>query len=86
MSSSAHIVYSSRGGARYATLMRSVRTGKTTRKEKVLYLGRVLDAERGIYKNKARGVFSFDLKTMTCSPAPSDLIFRRLRPYQASRP
>ena len=74
MSSSAHIVYSSRGGVRYATVMRSVRTGKTTRKEKVLYLGRVLDAERGIYKNKARGVFSFDLKTMTCSPMPADFV------------
>ena len=72
MSSSAHIVYSSRGGVRYATVMRSVRTGKTTRKEKVLYLGRVLDAERGIYKSKARGVFAFDIKTMTLSPLPAD--------------
>ena len=72
--SSAHIVYSSRGGVRYATLMRSVRTGKTTRKEKLLYLGRVLDAERGIYKNKVRGVFAFDPESMAFSPAPADFV------------
>lgn len=72
--SSAHIVYSNRSGVRYATVMRSVRTGKTTRKEKVLYLGRVLDAERGIYKNRTRGVFSFDPESMTFSPAPADFV------------
>ena len=65
-----HIVCSIRGNVRYASVMRSIRTGRGTRKELVLYLGRVLDAERGIYKNRERGVFAFDLKTMTFSPAP----------------
>ena len=73
MPEASHIVCSIRGNVRYASVMRSIRTGRGTRKELVLYLGRVLDAERGIYKNRERGVFAFDLKTMTFSPAPEDL-------------
>ena len=69
-----HIVYSGKGDARYASVMRSIRTGHSTRKEQVHYLGRVLDAERGIYKNKERGIFAFDLKTMSFSAAPVDFV------------
>lgn len=49
-----HLVYSVRGDVRYVAVMRSVRKGGSTRKEKVLYLGRELDAERGIYKRDLR--------------------------------
>ena len=79
MSPSAHIVYINRGGTRYATVMCSVRKGKTTRKEEGLYLGRVLDAERGIYKTNTRGIFSFDLESMTCGPAPADFVDKGTR-------
>lgn len=69
-----HLVYSVRGDVRYVAVMRSVRKGGSTRKEKVLYLGRELDAERGIYKNKSLGIFAFDPLTMTCSPPPADFV------------
>ena len=74
MPEASHIVYSGKGDARYASVMRSIRTGHNTRKQQVHYLGRVLDAERGIYKNKERGIFVFDLKTMTFSTAPADFV------------
>ena len=74
MPGASHIVYSGKGDTRYASVMRSIRTGRDTRKQQVHYLGRVLDAERGIYKNKERGVFVFDLKTMTFSAAPVDFV------------
>ena len=45
--------------------MESVREGAQVRKVLVGYLGRVLDAERGIYKSRERGVFTFDLNTGT---------------------
>lgn len=74
MPGASHIVYSGKGDTRYASVMRSIRTGRDTHKQQVHYLGRVLDAERGIYKNKERGVFVFDLKTMTFSAAPADFV------------
>ena len=74
MQEPSHFVYSVRGGVRYASVVRSVRSGGKARKEHLLYLGRELDAERGIYKNKSQGVFAFDLQTMTCSPPPADFV------------
>lgn len=70
----AHLVYSTSGGNRYASVMRSIRDGAETRKETLFYLGRVLDPVRGIYKNKDRGVFSFDLKNLSFGSAPADFV------------
>jgi hypothetical protein len=48
----------------YAKLYTSVRNGKSTSK-KYLNLGRIVDEEKGIYRNKERGVFTYDLATNT---------------------
>ena len=52
-----HIAINISNGIPYATVMTSVREGKTVKKKSVVYLGRVLDEERGIYKSAERGVF-----------------------------
>lgn len=54
--------------------MESVREGAQVRKVLVGYLGRVLDAERGIYKSRERGVFTFDLNTGTYGEVPADFV------------
>lgn len=43
-----HIAINISNGIPYATVMTSVREGKTVKKKSVVYLGRVLDEERGI--------------------------------------
>lgn len=57
-----YIAYDNKGGVEYAKLYISIRTGKTTTKE-YINLGRVLDKEKGIYKNRERGVFTYNLET-----------------------
>lgn len=52
-----HIAINISNGIPYATVMTSVREVKTVKKKSVVYLGRVLDEERGIYKSAERGVF-----------------------------
>ncbi|HIU84243.1 MAG TPA: hypothetical protein IAC66_02595 [Candidatus Aphodousia gallistercoris] len=73
-SSSRHIVYSVRGDTRYATVMRTIRDGNETRKEMIVYLGRELDEKQGIYKNKARGIFTYNLKTNKYDSAPASFV------------
>ena len=53
---SSYIAYSPPTGkqkAIYATQVRSIRNGKSVRQERILYLGRVIDKEKGIYKKGA---------------------------------
>lgn len=69
-----HIAINISNGIPYATVMTSVREGKTVKKKSVVYLGRVLDEERGIYKSAERGVFSYDLRTNTFGEAPVDFV------------
>ena len=69
-----HIAINISNGIPYATVMTSVREGKTVKKKSVVYLGRVLDEERGIYKSAERGVFSYDLRTNTFGDAPADFV------------
>lgn len=63
-------------GIKYATATTSKRTGKKVTKDKdqSIYLGRVLDEKRMIFKNRTDGVFVFDLKTMKKLPAPADFV------------
>ena len=49
-----HIAINISNGIPYATVMTSVREGKSVKKKSVVYLGRVLDEERGIYKSAER--------------------------------
>ena len=69
-----HIAINISNGIPYATVMTSVREGKSVKKKSVVYLGRVLDEERGIYKSAERGVFSYDLRTNTFGDAPADFV------------
>lgn len=69
-----HIAINHRSGIPYATLMTSIREGKTVKKKTVMYLGRVLDQERGIYKSAERGIFSYDLTTNSFGQAPADFV------------
>lgn len=68
-----HIVYRKKDGHEYASAGRSVRNGDKVKKEYV-YLGKVLDKEKGIYENRKMGVIGFDLeKGVFTSPALDDI-------------
>lgn len=60
-----YINYNMVGGTEYATLTSSIRKGKKVSKGQQIYLGRVLDKERGIFKSRERGVFMYNLETNT---------------------
>ena len=68
-----HISYNVRNGIEYATLVASRRSGKTVVKD-YTWLGRVLDRERGIYRSRKRGVFTYDLATDTYGSAPAESV------------
>ena len=59
-----HITYDKKHGVEYAKLCTSRRIGKTISKEYV-NLGRVLDKEKGIYQNRERGLFTYQLSNNT---------------------
>jgi hypothetical protein len=65
-----HIVYSNKDGRVYAHVCNSIRIGDRVKKEYVANLGRVLDKERHIYKNRERGVFTYDLDANAYGSAP----------------
>jgi len=69
-----YIDYSIKNGKIYARLSHSVRNGDSVEKEDIGNLGRVLDKERGIYKSRKRGVFTFDLETGVYGNAPVDFV------------
>lgn len=56
-----YIAYSIKKGMEYATLTSSVRDGEKIRKGKSVNLGRVLDKERGIFRSRERGVYTYNL-------------------------
>jgi hypothetical protein len=68
-----HITYDNKHGIEYAKLCVSRRIGKRVVKD-TTNLGRVLDKEHGIYKNRERGVFTYDLETNTYGAPPVDFI------------
>ena len=57
-----YIAYSIKKGNEYATLTSSVRDGAKVVKGESINLGRVLDKERGIFRNRERGVFTYDIR------------------------
>ena len=67
-----YIIYSG-NAEQYASAAVSKRNGSETSIE-YLYLGRVLDREKGIYKSKDRGVFSFDPGTGEFGSVPEDYV------------
>ena len=58
----------------YASAAVSKRNGKNTSVE-YIYLGKILDKEKGIYQSRERGVFTFDLETASFGTVPEDFVF-----------
>ena len=69
-----HIAIMPRSGIPYATVMTSHRVNGKVIKKRAHYLGRVLDAERGIYQSRERGVFTYDLKSDSFGKAPESFV------------
>ena len=74
-----YIGYDIKNGVSYAKICESHRiNGKVVIKQKSL--GRVLDKEKGIYKNRERGVFTYDVKTNTYGVPESATVPRVVSP------
>ena len=67
-----HIDYTGSNGVQYATVCTTVRRGDTITKERIRYLGRVIDKEKGIYKNKEYGFYQYSLESDTVNPLPPE--------------
>ena len=67
------LAYDLKNGVKYAKWTKSVRVGGKVRHEYV-NIGLVLDERRGIFRNRQRGVFTFDPKTGEYGPAPADFV------------
>jgi hypothetical protein len=66
------IIYQEKKDATYAVLASSSRKdGKVIKK--YINLGRVVDKEKGVYKNRERGVFTYDVKTDTYGVCPEGI-------------
>lgn len=60
----AYIAYSTpkANGAVYATVVESTREGSKVKQQRIENLGRVIDVQKGIFKNRKRGVFRYTLE------------------------
>lgn len=67
-----YINYNTVGGIEYATAVTSVRKGTKVGKGDQIYLGRVIDKEKSIFKSRERGLFVYDIDTNTFAPVPAD--------------
>ena len=67
-----YINYNIVGGIEYATATESVRNGEKVGKSDQIYLGRVIDKERGVFKSRKRGLFTYDVTTNTFGSVPAD--------------
>lgn len=75
-----YIIYSG-ANDRYASAAVSTRNGKDT-SITYQYLGTVIDKEKGIYRNRERGLFTFDVKTGEYGLPPDDYEPPRQSPVQ----
>ena len=69
-----YINYNTVNGIEYGTLTSSVRNGSRVGKSDQVYLGRVVDKEKGIFKNRTRGLFTYDLATNSFGKVSADYI------------
>ena len=67
-----YINYNTVNGIEYGTLTSSVRSGHKVGKSDQVYLGRVIDKERGVFKSRDRGLFTYDLETNTFGSVPAE--------------
>ena len=68
------IEYRVRNNIEYAMISRSVRDGSKVSKSPRINLGRVIDKEKGIYKNRERGLFVYNIETDEYSKVPPEYI------------
>jgi hypothetical protein len=68
-----HILYDKKGGSEYAKLCTSVREGNKVKKG-YTNLGRVIDKESGVYQNRQRGVFTYNLQDGTYGTPDSSFV------------
>ena len=71
----AYIAYSApkANGAIYATVVESCRKGKKVEQSRIENLGRVVNREKGIFKNRERGVFCYTLEKGAAEVSPEDI-------------
>lgn len=67
-----YINYNTVNGIEYGTLTSSVRSGRKVGKSYHVYLGRVIDKERGVFKSRDRGLFTYDLETNAFGSVPAE--------------
>jgi len=58
-----HLMYNKSGGNLYASVGTSKRIDGKVVKGDIIYLGRVIDKEKGIYESRERGIFTYDIKS-----------------------
>lgn len=73
------IEYKINNGIEYAMISKSYRENGKIHKSKRINLGRVIDKEKGIYKNRERGIFRYDPKTNEYGKVPADYIEPKIR-------
>ena len=81
------IEYRLKNGIEYALISKSVRDGSRVGKEPRTNLGRVIDKNKGIYRNRERGIFMYDPVSDTYSSVPADFVepgFKRKSKFSAS--
>lgn len=72
------IGYDIKGGIKYAKITISKRVGGQVMTEQT-HLGRVLDEKRGIYRNRERGIFTYDPATNTYGKPPASFMPPQLK-------
>jgi len=69
-----YINFKTIGGIEYGTVMKSVRAGCKVGKSDQLYLGRVIDKRKNIFKSRERGIFVYNIEGNTFEPVPAEYI------------
>lgn len=64
-----HLMLSKKGTATYASVAECERVDGKPVKKNVVYLGKVVDLEKGVFENRERGLFTYDLGTGTYGKA-----------------
>ena len=79
------IEYRVKNGIEYALISKSVRNGSKVGKEPRINLGRVIDKDKGVYRNRDRGLFVYDPVTDVYSSVPADFVepvFKRKKKHR----
>jgi hypothetical protein len=71
-----YLVFDIKNGVEYASVFTSRRKKDKEYKE-IIYLGKVIDEKLGIYENRERGIFTYDVETGTYGTPPVSYILPR---------